>query len=68
MTLKMRIERAKCRGHGLCALAAPDIFEVVGLGMVRAADCDLTDGATLAAAQRAARYCCEDVIVLEEQD
>jgi ferredoxin len=67
MSLEIQIDARKCRGHGLCTIAAPQIFELVGLGMARAAGCDLSNDKLRAAAERAARYCCEGAISLEDR-
>ena len=68
MSAQIRIDAKKCRGHGLCMLAAPKLFRMAGLGMAQASDCDLSDRRVRKAADRAVHYCCEDAITIDEVD
>lgn len=68
MTVKIRIDGTKCRGLGLCVIAAPDLFEVVGLGMARVTTAGVPEGELHAKAAKAAGYCCADAIRIDESE
>jgi ferredoxin len=64
--LRVYVDEAVCQGHTLCAMAAPEIFELRdedGHAVVKVAD---FTPEVMAAARRAALTCPEQAIVIEE--
>jgi ferredoxin len=62
--VKVRVDRATCRGYGNCVLAASDVFELDDDGLVVLLEDDV-DGERVKAVERAIYDCPTDSIALE---
>lgn len=61
--MKVRVDPDICQGHTLCAMTAPELFELSDIdGHAHAVSEDVTDSETLA--KEAARTCPEQAIIL----
>ena len=65
MTARLRIEAARCNGHGRCYDLAPELFtdDAGGYGTVLV---DRLDDAQLSAARLAVNSCPERAVILDE--
>jgi ferredoxin len=62
--MKIRVDKDKCQGHTLCAMRAPDLFELDDVDGHSSAVAEEVPADQEAAAHDAARSCPEQAIVL----
>lgn len=61
--MRANIDKSKCQGHALCAMASEDFFELDDLGYIASAGGDVPDDRH-EAAQQGAAACPEQVITI----
>ena len=61
---QLRLDAARCDGHGICALMCPDRISLDEWGYAAVDPTPITDSRTLATADRAARACPERVLTV----
>ena len=66
MSTRVRIDPTRCRGHGICALFAPDQVDLDRWGYGRVIEAVLDDRRSLRRARRAAAACPNGALVLVE--
>jgi ferredoxin len=62
--MKIRVDPEKCQGHTLCAMRAPDLFELDEIDGHSSAVTDEVPADQEADAREAARSCPEQAIIL----
>jgi len=61
--MRVDIDKSKCQGHALCAIASEDFFELDDLGYIATASGEI-DSSSVGAAQEGAGACPEQAITV----
>jgi ferredoxin len=63
--MRADVDKSKCQGHALCAMASEDFFELDDLGYIASDSAEIPSGSETAA-QDGADACPEQVIVIHD--
>jgi ferredoxin len=66
LSMKVKVDRERCQGHTLCAMAAPDVFELSEFDGHSSVRVDVVPAELEAAVRNAANTCPEQAIEIED--
>ncbi|MCB0942273.1 MAG: ferredoxin [Mycolicibacterium sp.] len=64
--MKVRVDQEKCQGHTLCAMIAPDMFQLSDIDGSSSAVTEVVPAGQEAAVREAAQSCPEQAILIDE--
>lgn len=64
--MRARVDHDRCQGHALCAMEAPEVFQIRDVDGLAVVKLDEIPAEHQAAARRAAIGCPEQAIVIED--
>lgn len=64
--MKVRVDKDRCQGHTLCAMIAPDMFELSDIDGSASAVTELVPADQEIAVREAAQSCPEQAIIIDE--
>ncbi len=64
--MKVRVDKDRCQGHTLCAMIAPDMFELSEIDGSSSAVTELVPADQENAVREAAQSCPEQAIIIDE--
>ena len=64
--MKARVDQERCQGHTLCAMIAPDMFELNDIDGSSSAVTELVPPDQIDAVREAAQSCPEQAILIDE--
>ncbi len=64
--MKVRVDQERCQGHTLCAMIAPDMFELNDIDGSSSAVTELVPPDQIDAVREAAQSCPEQAILIDE--
>ncbi len=66
MTVRVSIDLTRCRGHGMCALLAPETIDLDGWGFARVRTAEVDEPGDARRLRRAAAACPRQAIVVRD--
>ena len=64
--MKVRVDQEKCQGHTLCAMIAPEMFQLSDIDGSSSAVTEVVPAGQEAAVREAAQSCPEQAILIDE--
>ena len=64
--MKVRVDQDRCQGHTLCAMIAPDMFQLSDIDGSSSAVTEVVPAGQEAAVREAAQSCPEQAILIDE--